>query len=161
MKRIITTISILTISVVFQLPLVAGAATPQTVDITSPSFQFSVCDGPDLSKLPAGQMMTVTIKGVQQTVTTGQIPSTYTPVDTVQHLINIGVVVGVFVALGSFIYIGFLYIQGTEGSRSKAKSIFPKIFFGFIIMLAAWFIVFQILSWLGASEGFKTLLGTP
>ena len=167
MKRNVVTIIIIAILVATQLPFVAGAVDTQTVDITNPGFMFVTCDGPDLSKLPSGQTMTVTIKGVQQTVTTGQIPSTYTPcnfnaaVNTVQHLINIAVVVGVCVALGGFCYIGYLYMTGTQENIKKAKSILPKIFFGFIIMLSAWFIVYQLLSWLGASEGFKSLLGSP
>jgi hypothetical protein len=71
------------------------------------------------------------------------------------------IVIGVIAAFGSFCYIGYLYITGTQENIKKAKSIFPKIFFGFIIMLSAWFIVYQILTWLGSYNGYKALLGNP
>lgn len=66
----------------------------------------------------------------------------------IQFLINAAIVIGVLAAMIGFAYAGFLYITGTQENIKKAKSIFPKIFWGFIIMLTAWFIVFQILKWL-------------
>jgi Kef-type K+ transport system membrane component KefB len=68
----------------------------------------------------------------------------------VQHLINIMIIVGILAAIAGFCYAGFLYIvHGSEpSSRSEASSVFKKVFIGFIIMLTAWFIVYQILSWL-------------
>jgi len=65
-----------------------------------------------------------------------------------QFLINAAIVVGVLVALIGFAYAGFLYITGTQENLKKAHAIFPKIFWGFIIMLTAWFMVYQILKWL-------------
>jgi hypothetical protein len=80
----------------------------------------------------------------------------------VQHLINIMMVIGVLVAIVMFSYAGGLYITGSKPNVDKAHKIFPKVFGGFIIMLSAWFIVYQILSWLtGPSSGFNTLLGSP
>lgn len=66
----------------------------------------------------------------------------------VQFLINAAIVIGVLAALIGFAYAGFLYITGTKGNIEKAHKIFPKIFWGFILMLTAWFIVYQILKWL-------------
>jgi Na+-driven multidrug efflux pump len=78
-----------------------------------------------------------------------------------QKLINIAMVAGVFVAIGSFCYMGYLFMNGKEDDRKKGIEIFPKIFIGFIIMLSAWFIVYQLLDWLTGNSGFKTLLGSP
>ncbi len=148
MKRNITIIFTIAILALSQLPLTAMAVNPQSVDITSPDFKFVICDGP---KPPPGAT---------------NIPANYVPCDfnavikTVQHLINIAIVVGVIVALGSFCYIGFLYLTGKEKNISLAKSILPKVFFGFIMMLSAWFIVYELLSWLGTSPGFRSLLGS-
>lgn len=66
----------------------------------------------------------------------------------IQYLINAMIMVGVLAALIGFSYAGFLYITGVEKNISKAHAIFPKIFWGFIIMLTAWFMVYQILRWL-------------
>ncbi len=175
--RNITTILTIAILTASQLPMSAMAAVAETVNITDPNFMFSVCSGPDLSKLPATSKITVnhavynaTTKQVEnkpETFDGGHVPTWYKPcnfnalIDTVQHLINIAIVIGVVVALGSFVYIGYLYMTGTQGNIKKAKDILPKIFFGFIMMLAAWFIVYQLLSWLGASAGFRSLLGSP
>jgi hypothetical protein len=77
----------------------------------------------------------------------------------VQHLINIMLVIGVLAAIVMFAYAGLLFVSGKKANIDKARSIFPKVFVGFIIMLSAWFIVYQILSWLTDNSGFKTLLG--
>ncbi len=167
--RNITTILTIAILIVSQLPMSAMAAVAETVNITDPNFMFVVCDGPDLSKitLSAGQKMNITVKGVPTVWSGGAVPGGYVACDfnalinTVQHLINIAIVIGVVVALGSFVYIGYLYMTGTQGHIKKAHEMLPKIFFGFIMMLAAWFIVYQLLSWLGASAGFRSLLGSP
>ncbi len=79
----------------------------------------------------------------------------------VQHLIDIAMVLGVLAAIILFVYAGYLYITGIPGNIDKAKGIFPKVFWGFIIMLVAWFVVFQLLSWLTGNSGFGTLLGSP
>jgi len=157
---------VLLVSFCFPVINVQAANTRPTVNIASEDFKFVVCDGPDLKRLPAGEKVLITLNGKQIEVTNDNIPSNYIPCDfnglilTVQHLIDIAIVFGVLVALGSFCYIGYLYITGTQANRAKAKSIFPKIFFGFIIMLASWFIVYQLLTWLGASQGSKALLGS-
>ena len=113
------------------------------VDVTSSGFKFTVCDG------PAGAPNV-------------QIPCDFTGLMLqVQRLIDIAIVLGVFVAIIGFCYAGYLYISGTPDNISKAHTIFLKVFEGLLIMLAAWFIVYQILSWLTGNSGFMTLLGKP
>ena len=116
----------------------------------SSAFKIAVCDGPTLPPNYPDK------------------PADYVACDfngmmlLVQHLINIMLVIGVLVAIAMFSYAGYLYITGKEANITKATSIFPKVFGGFIIMLSAWFIVYQILSWLTKSgSGFTTLLGNP
>lgn len=116
----------------------------------SSAFKIVVCDGPTLPPNYPDK------------------PANYVACDfngmmlLVQHLINIMMVIGVLVAIVMFSYAGFLYITGKEANISKATSIFPKVLWGFIIMLSAWFIVYQILSWLTKEgSGFSTLLGKP
>ena len=75
----------------------------------------------------------------------------------VQHLIPAALVFGVFVAIAGFCWIGYLLISGTQENRKRAKDIFPKIFWGFIIMLTAWFFVYQILNWF-ANSSFQNIL---
>lgn len=118
-------------------------------NLNSTGFKLTVCDGPPLSAanpLPPGfkgQYIACDFNGLMMQV---------------QHLINLAIIVGVLVAVVGFCYMGYLLITGTEANRSKAKEIGPKIFWGFIIMLTAWFIVYQILSWLTGSSGFASLL---
>jgi hypothetical protein len=70
-------------------------------------------------------------------------------------------VLGVFAAIILFTYAGYLMMTGKDSDRNKAKDIFPKIFIGFVIMLSAWFIVYQILDWLTGNGAFTKLLGNP
>jgi hypothetical protein len=126
------------------------AATPSAeVNPNDPGFNFIVCDGP---RLPP---------------TYKNPPANYRVCDfnalmtQVQKLINIAMVAGVFVAIGGFCYMGYLFMTGKEDDRKKGKEIFPKIFIGFIIMLSAWFIVYQLLGWLLKYPSLRTLLGSP
>jgi len=112
---------------------------------TEPGYKLAVCDGP---ALPSG------VEADPDYV----VCNFQTLIGLVQHLITAMITVGVFVAIAGFMWMGYLFISGTQENRKKAYSIFPKIFWGFIIMLSAWFIVYQLLSWLGSNEGFKTLL---
>jgi len=120
-----------------------------SADPTQSSFKVVVCDGPALPS----------------SVTK---PSNYVACDfngamtQIQHLIDIAMVLGVFAAIILFTYAGYLMMTGTEANRKKAKDIFPKIVWGFVIMLSAWFIVYQLLNWLtGPSSIFTKLLGNP
>jgi len=79
----------------------------------------------------------------------------------IQHIINILLVTGVLGAIVGFAWAGGLHITGIPENIKKARKMFPRIFWGFVIMLTAWFIVYQILSWLTEDKsGFKTLLGS-
>lgn len=123
--------------------------TPDTPELNpnNSSFKIVVCDG------PAG-------------ANTAKDPK-YVPCDfnglmlQIRHIINIMMVLGVFASIAAFSWAGALYISGNPEKKKQAHAIFPKIFTGFIIMLSAWFIVYQILSWLTKNDGFKTLLGSP
>jgi hypothetical protein len=131
------------------LPSLSSAQGLGSSNPTQTSFQIVVCNGPALpASIPT--------------------PKGYVPCDfkgamiQVQRLIDIAMVLGVLAAIGLFIYAGFLYMTGSQGNIDHAKSIFPKVLWGFIIMLTAWFIVYQILSWLtGSGSGFAKLLGNP
>ncbi|MDE2172894.1 MAG: hypothetical protein KGJ33_03045 [Patescibacteria group bacterium] len=118
-------------------------------NVSDSNFSLVVCDGPPL---PAS------------VTPPSNLGHTYRPCDfnaamiEAQHAINIFIVFGVLAAIFGFCYIGYLYITGSEKNISRAKEIFPKIFIGFIIMISAWFIVYQILGWL-AQPGARALLG--
>lgn len=135
-----------------------------TTDITQSSFQLTACDGPDLSNLK--ESIKVTIKGQSVNTVAGKNPDGYIPCNfnglmiQIQHLINIAVVAGVLIAIFGFCYAGFLYVTGGSqpGKRSQASEVFKKVGIGFILILGAWFIVYQILSWL-AQPGYTALLG--
>ena len=118
------------------------------VNIGDSNFSLIVCDGPVLPpNFPPPQ-------------------PNYRPCDfnavmrQVQHLINIAMVVGTVGALVSFLWAGYLYITGVPANISQAHKIFPNVFWGFIIMLTAWFIVYQLLSWLVDGSGYTKLLGS-
>ena len=142
-------------------------------DPTKSGFKVTICDGPELppvtSDYVAANARSLVLKAyglnAQGLKADG---SPYIPCNfngmmmQVQHLINIGIVLGVFAAIALFTYAGYLLMTGREQDRNKAKSIFPKIMWGFVIMLSSWFIVYQILNWLtGSDSGFTKLLGNP
>jgi len=135
---------------------VASAQTTQNLtmptgisDPTQPTFKVTVCDGPDLT-------------GTGLTIPSGYIPCNFNgAMMQVQHLIDICMVLGVFAAIVLFTYAGFLLMTGREADRKKAKDIFPKIAIGFLVMLSAWFIVYQLLNWLTGNGMFTKLLGNP
>ncbi len=130
---------------------------PATENPNSSAFKISVCDGPTI---PANQPE-VLAKARADLGGREYIPCDFNAVILlVQHLINIMLVLGVLAAICMFAYAGLLFISGQKPKIDKARSIFPKVFTGFIIMLSAWFIVYQILSWLTNNSGFKTLLGS-
>ena len=128
-------------------------------DPTQSAFRIVVCDGP---ATPSAN------QPVQEYDNQGKPSGThpYVACDfngamlTVQHLINVFLVLGVFAAIILCTYAGFLLMTGREADRKKAKEIFPKIGIGFLVMLAAWFIVFQILNWLTGNPMFTKLLGS-
>jgi hypothetical protein len=166
-RRILRGVGVFVIGVVFlsqfvlinstyALPSISGEVsnTPATADnvenvnIRSSTFKFVVCDGPAGTGAP----------------TTNPDGTPYVPCDfkglvlTVQHFLNIAMVLGVMGTVVTAVYAGFLYVTGKESNISKAKEMFPKVGIGFVLMLTAWFIIAQILTWLTDNEAFKTFL---
>ncbi len=168
-------LSILSISFLNIVPAVNAqsvqtlSAPAATEDPTSQSFKIIICDGPAGINDPKNHTVSdPNHPGQTVTFPTGWKPKVgFIACDfngamiQVQHIINIMMVLGVLAAIVLFTYAGFLMMKGTEADRSKAKDIFPKIFFGFVIMLSAWFIVYQVLSWLTGNGTFTKLLGNP
>jgi hypothetical protein len=135
--------------IIFCLLFAPAFTRASTLNPFSSDFKLSICDGPTLpNPLPAGMTK----------------PAKYVPCDfnglitQTQFLINAMIMLGVLAAVVSFSYAGYLYITGVEKNISDAKEIFKKTIIGLIMMLGAWFIVFQLLDWL-ANSGAKTLLG--
>ena len=141
--------------VAFAVQNVPAVDLNQTPTANSPfgAFKLVQCDGPNL---PASLIPTDSAQFQQKF---GHMPP-YVPCDfkglmiEVQFLINAMLVVGVLAAMIGFAYSGFLYITGTQENLKKAKGIFPKIFWGFIMMLVAWFVVYQITVWLTGSSSY-------
>jgi hypothetical protein len=123
--------------------------TTENVNIRSSTFKFVVCDGP---VRPEGYVPNPP----------DQTP--YIPCDfkglvlTVQHFLNIAMVLGVMGTIVTAVYAGYLYVTGKESNISKAKEMLPKVGIGFVLMLTAWFIIAQILTWLTNNDAFKTFL---
>ncbi|HTK33133.1 MAG TPA: hypothetical protein VL335_01135 [Candidatus Paceibacterota bacterium] len=155
------TLSLLLTPVVFAQGVQTLTSPAASEDPTQSSFRIVVCDGPDNPAInkpvplydnngkPTGQTRPYVVCNFNGAML------------TVQHLINIAMVLGVFAAIVLFTYAGYLMLKGTDSDRNKAKDIFPKILWGFVIMLSAWFIVYQILSWLTGNSAFTKLLGNP
>lgn len=136
------------------IPMTAVAQTQpvDNVNLNDSAFKIVVCDGPQLPST--------------MTTPSGYIPCNFNyAIFQIQHLINIAIVVGVFAAIVLFSYAGYIYIsggmRGDANAHSTAIDIFRKVGIGFIIMLSAWFIVYQIMAWLTGSSGFAVLLGKP
>jgi hypothetical protein len=121
-------------------------------DPNSSKFRLVACDGP---RLPPGNEYLAIHKQ--------KYGKDYVACDfqglmrQVQRLLNVAIIIGVFAAIIGFCYAGGLYISGTPKNRTRAHGIFPKVAWGFIIMLSAWFIVYQILSWLSNNPGLSAL----
>jgi len=125
----------------------AGNVAPTSVDINKSTFKLLICDGPPLPSnvsLPKPDYVPCDFKGLMAQT---------------QHFINIAMVLGVLSALVLFTWAGALYVSGQPKNIDQAKAIFPAVVKGFIIMLLAWFIVYQILEWLTGSKSFGVLLG--
>ena len=127
---------------------IAAAVTAPAIDLNKQpdannrgAFQIVQCDGPSM---PQSLMDAQTAK----------IGHKYVPCDfaglmmEIQFLLNLMVFVAVLAAIVGFAYAGYLYVTGTQENLKKARSMFPKILIGFILILTAWFIVYQILAWL-------------
>ena len=146
------------------LALVASVLAPTLVfaqaseDPSSTGFKIISCDGPDLKTQPA-------VMSIWQAKHQGQV---YVPCDfagalgQIQHIINICIIVGVLVALLLFSYAGYLYVSvaitGKKDNINQAKEIFKKAVIGFVIMLVAWAIIYQLLSWISSNQAAATAL---
>jgi len=129
-------------------PTSEAQVTAEPIDVTSSNFSLNVCDGP---RYPTGA-----------TAPTGYRPCDFNAgMRLIQHLINIMIVGGVLAAIAGFSYAGFLYITGIPSKITKATGIFKNVGLGFIMMLTAWVIVYQLLTWLTDNAAFKSLLGNP
>src|SRR3989338_1814741 len=64
-------------------------------------------------------------------------------VEVIRRLITYGIIVAGSLAAIAFFYAGFLFMtaSGSAEQYGKAKGIFAKVVWGFIIMLTAWLIV--------------------
>jgi hypothetical protein len=129
---------------------------PEYSNLNSSKFRLLICDGPAelIHYNPA------TRKFDPNHIQEGFIPCDFRGLMMqIQHLINIAMTLGVLIAVAGLLFAGYLYISGTPANISKAHDIFPSLAKGFIIMLAAWFIVYQILAWLTGTNGYGVLLG--
>jgi len=133
------------------VPLAASAQTQPTdnVNLNDSNLKIITCDGPagaNTNNDP--KYVNCDFNGLMQQA---------------QHLIDIAIVFGVVVAIGLFSYAGYMYIsagmRGDSNAHSTALNIFRKTGIGFIIMLSAWFIVYQVIIWLTGSSEFAVLLG--
>lgn len=68
-------------------------------------------------------------------------------VTLVDNLLDFGVYLAALVATVMFVYAGFLYVTASarQENISQAKSIFGKVFLGFVVILTGWLIVNIIL----------------
>ena len=133
-----------------------GSIKPEYSNINSPQFRLLICDGP--AEL-------IHYNPESRAIEPGYTNKDFIPCDfqglmmQIQHLINIAMTLAILLAISGLIYAGYLYATGTPANISKAHEIFPSLAKGFIIMLSAWFIVYQILSWLTGTNGYGVLLG--
>ncbi len=122
---------------------------PSNENVNDTGFKLTVCDGPAEANLNHDQnYVTCDFNGAMLQI---------------QHLINIAMIVGVLAAIVLFTWAGFLYVTsaGDTTKLNSAHAIFKKVIIGFIIMLSAWFVVYQLLDWLTGKSGFGALLGSP
>jgi hypothetical protein len=74
-------------------------------------------------------------------------------------LINWMFAIAVPFAVALFAYAGYLYMTGTSGNISKARTVFTTVGIGFGLMLIAWTVIYTILTWLtDGTQGFTSLL---
>ncbi len=116
---------------------------------TSSDFKLIICDGPVLPPSAIGAINFWKSKNPGKTY-----PKDYIPCDfngammQIQYLINVMLVVGILAAIVGFSWAGYLFITGVAEKRNQAKDIFSKIVWGLVIMICAWFMVYQLVKWL-------------
>lgn len=157
------------ITLLFLLGSISSIVSAQSTKSSNPNdsgFRLAICDGPAQLNEPSTHQIPDG-KGGQKTDPSWQKDPNFIACDfqglmkQVQHLITAMLTLGVFVAIIGFSYAGYLYVTGVPGKITRAHEIFKKVGIGFVIMLSAWFIVYQILSWLTGNSGLKALLGSP
>lgn len=137
----------------------AQVPSPET-DISKPTFKLLICDGPE-------QINHIDPKSGLYKIDNPKNNPNFIPCDfngammQIQHFINVAMIVGVLVAVLGFTKAGIYFIWGEPGKIKEAKETFAYVVKGFIIMLSAWFIVYQILAWLLKSNTLGVLLATP
>ncbi|MES2314893.1 MAG: pilin [Patescibacteria group bacterium] len=168
LSLILLSVSLLATSSVFAQNTQTLTSPSASEDPTQSSFRIVACDGPELpANLDTKTREILSPSGETAFMKKFGHAQPYVPCNfngmmiQVQHLINIAMVLGVLAAIVLFTYAGYLLMTGKDSDRSHAKDIFPKIFIGLIIMLSAWFIVYQILNWLTGNGAFTKLLGSP
>lgn len=69
-------------------------------------------------------------------------------IELVRRLINFLVIISTFLATAVFAYAGFLLLTsgGNESAKTKAKDMFFKVLKGYLWILAAWLVVYTIIS---------------
>jgi len=145
---------------------VTFAQTTKSSNPNDASFRLAICDGPAALNKPSTHMISDGKGGLRVDPQWKSDPN-FIACDfqglmkQVQHLITAMLTLGVFAAIIGFSYAGYLYITGVPGKISRAHDIFRNVGVGFIIMLSAWFIIYQILGWLTGNSGLKALLGSP
>lgn len=77
----------------------------------------------------------------------------------IQYLINWMFAIAIPISIGIFAYAGILFMSGNEKNITKAKGIFSKVVWGFLIMCVAWLIINTILTAIvKPNQGFDLLL---
>lgn len=157
-RNIFISVGLLIVSLSLSTPLVGHA---QSLNPFSEDFRLSVCDGPKLpSTDPVNSLDDAAFKAQFGHAKPYVVCDFAGLMKQIQHLINAMIILGVLAAVVSFTVAGAMLIWSGPDKKSDAKKIFEKTFWGLIMMLSAWFIVYQLLDWLAASPGAKTLLGT-
>ncbi|MFA6459559.1 MAG: pilin [Candidatus Paceibacterota bacterium] len=135
-----------------------------TLNPFSPDFRLSVCDGPTIPPKLVGEINGLSDPQFKERFGHDR---PYVACDfqglmlQAQFLITAMIMLGALAAIVSFTYAGILYLTGTPGKIDQAKDIFKKVGIGFLMMLTAWFIIYQLMEWLVDNKGIMSLLGSP
>lgn len=80
----------------------------------------------------------------------------------IQNAITNLIIFSTFLAVAAFIYAGFLLLTsgGNESAKTDAKNTLLKVLKGYIVILAAWLIVYTIVNVL-VEPSVPSLLGQP
>jgi hypothetical protein len=80
-------------------------------------------------------------------------------INTIISAINWAFYISIPLAVALFAYAGVLFMTGSQGNIKTAKDIFKTVAVGFIIMITAWFLVRQFVSWFVKDATATTFLG--